>query len=92
MGVLRVVMVLGNRVKETQIASWLDVAPSVVENVIFDPVKAFFTLDIVNDVDFSTSSFKDFLNLLDASRAREYFISSDYPDAFSKFQQPSSTL
>jgi len=78
-GVLTAVMALGSWVKVPQIVSALDVAPSLVDAVIFGPAKALFTLDSNNNVGFSTPSFKEFL--LDADRAGEYFIPSDKSDA-----------
>ena len=78
-GVLTAVMALGSWVKVPQIVSALDVAPSLVDAVIFGPAKALFTLDSDNNVGFSTPSFKEFL--LDADRAGEYFIPSDKSDA-----------
>ena len=78
MGVLKVVMALDNRVKVPQIAPWLDLAPSLMDNVIFGPAKALFQVDIAGRVSFSTRSFKDFL--LDASRSGDYFIPSNKSD------------
>ena len=72
MGVLSVVVAWGNWIQAPQIASFLDVAPSLVEGVIFGPTKALFKLDGFQDVDFSVPSFKDFLQ--DTNRAGEYFI------------------
>ena len=77
-GVLTVVTTLGDEVKVSHVASFLDVAPSLVEGVIFGPTKALFKVDSVQDIDFSTPSFKDFL--LDPNRAGEYFIPNNTPD------------
>jgi len=79
MGVLSMVVVLGNRVvlKVTEIASFLDVEPRVVEGVIFGPAGALFEVDTYNMVGFFNSSVKAFL--LDVNRARDYFIPRDKP-------------
>ena len=91
MGVLSMVVVLGGLMDMVQIASFLDVAPSLVEGVVFGPAKALFKLDQFHDIAFSTPSFKDFL--LDAGRAAEFFISWDEIDThFTQIpsRQPSS--
>ena len=78
MGVLSIVVERGDRVTVPQIASFLDVVPSVVESIVFGPTKMLFNLGWHDNVDFTMSSFKDFL--LDASRSGKYFVSSQTPD------------
>jgi len=77
-GVLSTVVTRDGWMKVPQIASFLDAAPSSVEGVVFGPAKALFKLDRDDDVYFTIPSLKDFL--LDADRAREYFIPSEALD------------
>ena len=71
MGVLSMVIERESQIKVPEIASFLDVAPRLVEGVIFGPTKVLFKLDSHKNVGFTFSSFKAFL--LDADRARELF-------------------
>jgi len=90
MGVLSVVVAREGWIKVAEIASFLNVAPSSVEAVVFGPANTLFTVNGNKNVNFTLTSFKDFL--LDADRAGEYFIPKEALDAhFTQFlsRQPS---
>ena len=78
-GILTWVMALEHSVGVPHLASLLDIAPNVVEGVIRGPTKVLFELDSDQNIAFSTPTFKAFL--LDASRASNFFVSSDKPDS-----------
>jgi len=72
MGVLFMVMTWEGRLSVPEIASLVDVARSVVEEVVYGPTKELFQLDGSTRVFFAIPYFKDFL--LDANRAGEFYI------------------
>jgi len=75
MGVLTVVVALGSRLKLHEFATWLNVAPVLVDAVVFGPPKALFRVNDSSKVGLSNPFFKDFI--VDPHRAGEYLISND---------------
>ena len=85
MDVLRVVEGLEGILTVPQIALLLDITPSVVEAVVFGPVRWFFTMDFLGSVRFSTSEINSFL--LNASRATDFFIHPPTPQEIGHYLQ-----
>ena len=88
MDVLRVVEGLEGILTIPQIALLLYITPSVVEAVVFGPVRGFFTVDYLESVLFSTFDINSFL--LNTGRAGEFFIYPATPQEIGHYLQLNS--
>ena len=61
-GVLTWLAVLGSRITVPQIASFLDVVPSLVEGVVLGSTSPLFSVDSIQNIDFSAPSLMAFFD------------------------------